>query len=78
MLLNEYIYSGPVYRFERVVIQKVTMRTMAASQAKAVSNITYRCKRSLGLLPTAKLSIDKNLLLEIAPKEEKEKQLSFL
>lgn len=42
--MPRYRYSGPVYEFDQCVASKWTAETVAVSEAKARSNLTYRYK----------------------------------
>lgn len=44
--MERYSYSGPVCEFGRVVQDKWEGTTMATSEKKARSNLTYQWKRS--------------------------------
>lgn len=44
--MKRYSYTGPVCEFGKVVQNKWSGSTMAASEKKARSNLTYQWKRS--------------------------------
>ena len=45
---RKYRYLGPVYRYDKLVIEKYSISTMAVSEAQAINNIIYRVKHHLG------------------------------
>lgn len=57
-----YIYSGPVTSFGKSIGYVTNHRTTAKSKAKAKCNIEWQIKMELGLLPTARVSIDASKL----------------
>lgn len=73
----KYKYEGPVKRFDITVIPMYVAETLAVSEAKALANFAFRAKQKLGLLPTAKLSLDKKYL-KSTPEPGEDVQLSFL
>lgn len=46
---NIYSYNGPVYQFGKCVCMNFKAETTATSKAKAIQNIIYRAKKSLGV-----------------------------
>ena len=56
-----YEYTGCVLRFATIVIRNWHAFTYAVSEAKARSNLEYRAKRELGLLPNAQIRLDGKL-----------------
>lgn len=73
----KYRYNGPVKRFDLIVIPCFIAETLAVSEAKALANLAFRAKQKLGLLPYAKLKLDKKYLKTIEEPGD-EAQLSFL
>ncbi len=55
MARHRYKYTGPVTSFGRLVAEDWTGETMAETKAKAKSNLIYRCKRDMHMLPSAKI-----------------------
>lgn len=45
---KKYRYLGPVYRYDKLIIEKYNVTTLAVSEAQAVNNILYRVKHYLG------------------------------
>ena len=48
--LHKYIYDGPVYRFKTLVAEHWKGETMAPSESKARSNLSYQAKKQLNLI----------------------------
>lgn len=66
LLMNKYIYNGPVMVFDRCVAGKFVAETVAPSKEKAKSNIIYQFKKNNNLVPSARVSIlADNLILEL-------------
>ena len=42
--MNLYIYNGPVFEFERLLIDRWSASTRAESEKKARSNLAYQFK----------------------------------
>lgn len=55
--MNRYAYQGPVMEFSRCVDDNWKAETMAASAAKAKSNLTYQWKKQNGRVPTCKITL---------------------
>lgn len=62
---KSYFYSGPVYRFNDIVKQKWEGGTTALTPKQALSNITYKCKFSLGIIPDTRVHLDPKYLKEM-------------
>lgn len=56
-----YIYDGPVLEFGRVITQRWQGRTVAVSEAKARSNLTYQYKQATGRVPATKITLPGNV-----------------
>lgn len=69
---EKYSYSGPVYRFERIIgtVNK-PIYTIAVSKDKAYSNFCYKLKKEYHLERGMNLTIDKNGIKLIEPKNNK-------
>lgn len=61
--MNRYSYNGPVLEFDRCIAHKWKGETMAVSEKKAVSNLTFQFKRSNNKAPHAKISLPGKLEL---------------
>lgn len=48
---HKYVYDGPVLMFERIVTERWKGETMAPSEKKARSNLTYQFKSQNDMLP---------------------------
>ena len=55
--MHKYTYDGPVLEFGRCICDRWEAETMAVSEAKAKSNLTYQFKRQYGKVPAAKISL---------------------
>lgn len=51
--LNLYEFKGSVLQFDKTVIPNFIGKTKAVSEAKAISNLTFRAKRELKLEASA-------------------------
>jgi hypothetical protein len=51
------MYNGPVMYFDRCVCDRYFGETVAASPAKAKSNLAYRYKKENNLVPSSKISL---------------------
>ncbi len=56
-----YSYNGSVVEFERVIETNWKGKTMAATPAKARSNLTYQYKMQTGRLATSKIHLPDKL-----------------
>jgi hypothetical protein len=61
--MREYIYEGPVMRFDSVVSDTWTASTTAVSAAKAKNNLAYRFKREHNLLPNTRIDLPGKLIM---------------
>lgn len=55
--MNRYVYNGPVESFDKPIADQWYGETLASSEKKAKSNLTYQFKKCNNLLPTAKISL---------------------
>ena len=62
---KSYFYSGPVYRFNDIVKKNWTGGTTALTPKQALSNITYKCKISLGIIPDTRVHLDPKYLKSV-------------
>lgn len=53
--MQEYIYDGPVMRFDMCIQERWKASTMASSEAKARNNLAYRYKKENGYMPNCKI-----------------------
>lgn len=58
-----YSYTGPVYIFDRMIVQDWPCQTHAVSEGRARANFEYRIKRDLGLLPNSKIKLPGKVVL---------------
>lgn len=61
--MYRYSYVGPVMEFDRCVADRWKAETMATSEAKARSNLTYRYKIENGKVPGAKITLPGKIIL---------------
>ena len=57
MDVKKYYYNGPVMGEDHCVQENWEGETMAVSERKAKSNLTYRWKMQHGYAPTSKISL---------------------
>lgn len=62
---KRYEYNGYVMLFDRVIKTNWKGQTFAVSAKKALSNLLFNCKASLGYVAGSKLSLDQRCLREI-------------
>lgn len=51
---HKYVYEGPVMMFDKLVTDRWKGETVAPSESKARSNLTYQFKRQNNRLPGTK------------------------
>lgn len=54
---KRYSYDGPVEEFGKCVTQRWTASTVAPSEKKALSNLTYQYKKEFGKMPNAQIRL---------------------
>lgn len=62
--MQKYQYDGPVMRFDDCVQHRWKATTVASTEAKARSNLTYRYKKENGLMSNAKITLLAELISE--------------
>lgn len=55
--MERYRYSGPVKEFDRIISDNWTAETLAISEAKARSNLSFRYKKSTGRAASSKITL---------------------
>lgn len=55
--MNRYEYDGPVEEFGRCIASRWSATTMAPSEAKARSNLTYQFKQRYNKAPFTKIAL---------------------
>lgn len=55
--MQEYVYDGPVMKFDICIQHNWKAKTIAPTEAKARSNLAYRFKKENGMLPNAKITL---------------------
>lgn len=60
--MNEYRYDGPVLRFDNCIKQRWKAITIAPTEAKARSNLTYRFKKENGIMADCKITLPGKLI----------------
>ncbi len=58
--MYKFSYDGPVYYFGREVCASYKAVTVAPTESKAVSNISYRYKKQIGSTARAQFGIDRS------------------
>ena len=61
--MDKYAYDGPVLEFGRCICNKWITETIAVSEAKARSNLTYQFKKKYGKSATSKISLPGKITL---------------
>ena len=52
---HTYVYEGPVMEFDRCVANKWKGETIATSESKARSNLTYQFKKTTNRVPGTRI-----------------------
>ena len=52
-----YYYEGPVFEFEKCICDKWSSQTVAPTEQKARSNLSYQFKKKFGRVPNAKIRL---------------------
>lgn len=55
--MNRYLYDGPVMEFDRCVQNSWKGETMAASETKARSNLSYQWKKRNNRIASVKITL---------------------
>lgn len=61
--MNVYIYDGPVFQFNQMIMEHWAGETTAPTEAKAKSNLTYQFKKQHNILPSAKITLPGEVIL---------------
>ena len=67
--MYHWLYEGPVYEFDTMVVEKWKATTYAVSEAKALSNLAYRFKRKRGKSPDTKIKLPGKLKVYVGKDE---------
>lgn len=59
-----YSYDGPVFEFERLIVDRWKAQTYAVSEAKARTNLAYQFKRDNGRVPRTKITLPGKIVAE--------------
>lgn len=54
---SQYVYSGPVKEFDKIISNNWSSSTIAPSEKKARCNLAYQFKKQYNRAPTAKISL---------------------
>lgn len=54
---HKYVYDGPVLQFDQIVADHWKGETMAPSEKKARSNLTYQYKKQNNRVPGTKVTL---------------------
>ena len=60
--MQEYKYCGPVMRFDDYIQYRWEATTLAATEAKARSNLIYRYKKENGFMSNYKITLPGKLI----------------
>lgn len=60
--MQQYMYEGPVMRFDDCIQCRWKATTVAPSEAKARNNLTYRYKKENGFTPNSKITLPGKLI----------------
>lgn len=63
-MLHKYIYEGPVFKFDFLVVRNFKTETMAPTIAKARSNFKHQVKKLLGLMPNARVELPGRITID--------------
>lgn len=61
--MDKYVYDGPVVAFDTVIVDRWRGQTMAASEKKARSNLTYQFKKKNNRIPGTKIKLPGKIVL---------------
>ena len=62
--MNLYSYDGPVLEFDRIVANRWQGQTVAATEARARSNLAYQFKRENGKVPRSKITLPGKIVVK--------------
>lgn len=62
--MNKYSYYGPVLEFGVVVSENFSATTWAPSPKKAKNNIIFQFKKATGRMPSTKINLVNDIVLE--------------
>lgn len=65
MIKHRYVYNGPVMEFDRLICNKWHGETIATSEKKALSNLSFQFKRDNGRLPNTRVSLLPKYIKEV-------------
>lgn len=54
---HKYVYEGPVFEFDRMLVDRWRGETTAPSEKKALSNLTYQYKMKNNRVAGAKVTL---------------------
>ena len=61
----KFVYHGPVLYFDRLASGEWKAETIAETDKKALSNLSYQCKKKANLVPGSKITLDKRYLKKV-------------
>ena len=65
MEFNKYVYNGPVTQYDRCITGYWRGETVAQTEKKARSNLTYQVKKQMNLLAGTKVTLPGNIKIII-------------
>ena len=60
--MPKYTYNGPVYEFDRLVVDRWSGETYAPTEARARTNLAYQFKKQNNRSPRTKISVPGELI----------------
>ena len=60
--MPKYTYNGPVYEFDRLVVDRWSGETYAPTKARARTNLAYQFKKQSNRSPRTKISVPGELI----------------
>ena len=60
--MPKYTYNGPVYEFDRLVVDRWSGETYAPTEARARTNLAYQFKKQSNRSPRTKISVPGELI----------------
>ena len=61
--MNLYIYDGPVFQFDQMIMEHWSGETTASTEDKAKSNLLYQFKKQYNKLPNTKITLPGKLIV---------------
>lgn len=62
--MKRYLYNGPVLEFDRIVANYWQGETVAATEARARTNLAHQFKMETGRVPRSKITLPGKITIE--------------